>query len=70
MNRTHVKVGYTRSTLNYYRHANFLNLTEADIQITDGLGNIIEVNVTQADKGYRITLNGKEIASSGSGGKE
>ena len=34
----------------------------ADIKLTDGKGNIVQVNVREGGDGYRIELNGKTIA--------
>ena len=63
MNKAYVSVGYTKSTLDAYRHTDFTKLVGADIRAEDGLGNVIEVHVREGGIGYNITLNGKEIAA-------
>jgi len=61
--KARVNVGFTKRGMSEYRYKDFTNLTGADIVAKDGLGNSIEVNVREAGIGYRISLNGKEIAN-------
>lgn len=61
--KARVSVGFTKQDLDSYRTKDFTNLTGADIAAKDGRGNTIEVNVREAGVGYRISLNGKEIAN-------
>jgi len=63
--KANVSVGYSQNGLNAYHTKDFTNLTGADIKATDGLGNVIEVNVREEDIGYRISLNGKELIKGG-----
>ena len=57
-----IDVGYTKSDLEHYAWINKQGLQGADITAKDGKGNIIEVNIRAGDIGYRVRLNGKEIA--------
>lgn len=63
MNKAYVSIGYTKEDLSSYRTTDFTKLTGADIKAIDGAGNMVEVNVREAGIGYRISVNGKEIAN-------
>ena len=63
MAKASVSVGYSRRDLSTYRTKDFKSLVGADIQAKDDLGNLIEVNVRADGQGYRISLNGKTLAS-------
>ncbi len=63
MGKAYVSVGYTKNDLTSYRHTDFTKLVGADIRAEDDLGNVIEVNVRGEGQGYRISLNGKTLAS-------
>ena len=58
-----VTVGYTSGGMDEYRYWNRKRLEGADIEATDGQGNTIELHVREAPYGYRIVVNGKEIAT-------
>jgi len=47
-----------------YKYWNRKRLEGADIEAIDGLGNEIEVHVREGHYGYRIVVNGQEIANS------
>lgn len=61
--KARVNVGFTKRGIEEYHDKNFTNLTGADIKAFDGLGNLIEVAVRDEGQGFRISLNGKTIAS-------
>lgn len=63
MEKAYISVGFTKSTLDAYRTTDFTKLVGGDIKAEDGMGNIIEVNVREGGIGYRITLNGKTLAT-------
>ena len=61
-----VQVGYTSNTLDNYRYWKRKYLSGADIKATDGLGNLIELNIRECQvagkkTGFRLWVNGKEI---------
>jgi len=61
-----VEVGYTKDTLDNYRYWERKYLSAADIKATDGLGNLIELNIRECqvagkETGFRLWVNGKEI---------
>ena len=62
MDRATVSVGYTRSDLAHYRVWRSPAVEGADITATDGQGNIIKVAVRADGIGYRVSLNGEDIA--------
>ena len=61
MEKASVQVGYSGG-IDGYRTWGEGCLTGADIEAKDGKGNTIKVFVREGDIGYRITLNGKDIA--------
>ena len=63
MGKAYVSVGFSKKDLASYRHTDFTSLIGADIRAEDDLGNVIEVNVRGNGQGYRISLNGKTLAS-------
>lgn len=62
MTKAKVQIGYSRSDLDHYRTWSRQSLVGVDVKVVDGLGNEIEISARQSDIGYRITVNGKEIA--------
>jgi hypothetical protein len=58
-----VYVGYTSGGMDNYRYWKRKRLEGADITATDGQGNTIEVHVREAPYGYRVVVNGEEIAT-------
>jgi len=63
MGKAYVSVGFSKRDISTYRTTTFTHLVGADIRAQDDLGNDIEVNVRADGKGYRISLNGKTLAS-------
>lgn len=58
-----VQVGYHKGGgMENYKVWEHKNLEGADATFTDGQGNTIEVHVREEPYGYRIVVNGKEIA--------
>jgi len=69
--KAELSIGYTRKGLYdsrgrwAYQEKRYENLVGCDVTIKDGLGNTIEVNAREGDIGYRVSVNGKEIANEG-----
>lgn len=63
MGKAYVSVGFSKKDLSSYHHTDFTNLIGADIRAEDDMGNVIEVNVRANGQGYRISINGKTLAS-------
>ena len=57
--KVNINVGYTHTNLGSYKHWSRKNLVGADILITDGKGNKIEVGARE--NGTLITVNGKVL---------
>ena len=56
-----VVIGYAKRGMEDYKDWSRYNQTGIDLKAQDGKGNTIEVYVRR-DYGYRIVLNGKDIA--------
>jgi hypothetical protein len=65
--KARVYIGYIKSGTNRgmadYKNKLWKNLEGADLTLTDGLGNKIEVFIREGDIGSRVVVNGKEIAN-------
>lgn len=56
-----VQIGYTKNSLENYKHWSRFNLAGADITAIDGLGNRIQLNIREGDVGFRLEINGEVI---------
>ena len=55
-------MGYTHSDLDSYKWKRVTSARGVDIQVIDGLGNIIEVNAREGDVGSKVRVNGHLVA--------